>query len=318
MDSFAPIVLFTYSRLKNTQETIDCLLRNVEAASSDLFVFSDAPKNEKAAVAVAAVREYLHSVTGFRSVRIIERESNFGLVKNITSGVSEVVNRYGRVIVLEDDHSVAPYFLKYMNEALACFEKREDIACIHGYVYPHKNKLPEAFLIKGADCWGWGTWKRAWDLLDMDASRLYKEIVRQGRQKEFEFNGSYPYMQMLKEQVDGAARSWAICWYASTFLLNRYTVYPDESLVCLNSLCDEGEHSSPSRGLMRYAVVPGTHPVDWDKASLQDESQDGRKEFELFFRSLKSWKERLAGLFLDSERIAVLKKNCNFVKLTKK
>ena len=293
MSAFAPIVLFTYCRLNNTRKTIDCLLGNVEAASSDLIVYSDAPKNEKAASSVATVREYLHSVSGFKSVQIIERESNFGLVKNITSGVTEVVNRYGRVIVLEDDHSAAPFFLKYMNEALDRFENREDIACIHGYVYPHRGKLPEAFLIKGADCWGWGTWKRSWDLLDMDAARLYREIVNQGRQKEFDFNGSYPYMQMLKDQMDGKVGSWAICWYASAFLLNKFTVYPDAAMVCLNSLLDEGEHSSPSRGMLRYAVSLSTHPVNWDNASLQEESQMGRKEFELFFRSLNTLKRRV-------------------------
>ena len=297
MPDFAPIVLFTYSRLKNTRETVECLLANSEADSSDLIVYSDAPKNGNAVDAVRDVRAYLRTVSGFRSVHIVEREENFGLVRNIISGVTETVGRYGRVIVLEDDHSVSPFFLKYMNEGLDRLAEREDIACIHGYVYPHKKELPEAFLIKGADCWGWGTWKRAWDLFNPDAAYLYREIVRQGRRKEFDFNGSYPYLKMLKDQAEGKAGSWAICWYASAFLANKYTVYPNEAMVFLNGLRDVGEHSAPSSVEKKFAVEIRKTSLDWDRAELQTESKEGRKAFEMFFWSLKSWRERLVRLF---------------------
>ena len=293
MKALAPIVLFTYNRLKNTRETVSCLLANPEAGASDLIVYSDAPKNEKAAESVMAVRDYLHTVTGFKSVTLVEREGNYGLVRNISSGVTEVVGRYGRVIVLEDDHSVSPYFLKYMNEGLERFAGREDIACIHGYVYPHKDPLPEAFLVKGADCWGWATWERAWKIFDMDAARMYNEIVRQGRGREFDFNGSYPYMKMLKDQAAGTKNSWAICWYASAFLQDMYTVYPGESLVNVNSLSDGGEHDVPSKELMRFSVDLKKTPVDWAQAETETESPAGRKAFERFFRSQMSVKQRI-------------------------
>lgn len=297
METLSPVVLFTYSRLRNTRETVSCLLANREAAATDLIVYSDAPRNGQAAADVAAVRAYLHGVTGFKSVRIVERETNYGLVRNITAGVTETVGRYGRVIVLEDDHSVSPFFLQYMNEGLERLKDRTDIACIHGYVYPHKEQLPDAFLIKGADCWGWATWKRAWDLFDSDAGRLYQEIVRQGRQREFDFNGSYPYMRMLKDQAEGKARSWAVCWYASAFLQDKYTVYPDKPHVRLNGLSDAGEHTAPDAGQLRFAVTLADAPLDWEAASLEAESPRGRKAFERFFWSLKSRRERLVRCF---------------------
>ena len=295
----SPIVLFTYNRLQNTRETVSCLLANPEAADSDFIVYSDAPKNERAAGSVMQVREYLRTITGFRSVTVVEREKNYGLVRNITTGVTETVNRYGRVIVLEDDHSVSPYFLRYMNEGLDRLAERDDIISIHGYMYPHKQPLPEAFLVKGADCWGWATWKRAWALFDSDASRLYRDLVAQQRENEFDFNGSYPYTRMLKEQAEGTAGSWAICWYASAFLLNKYTVYPNESLVSINSLCDEGVHNSSSRGMRKFRVHVKNEPIDWEKASLLEESQEARAAFERFFRSLSSLRKRMLRFFLS-------------------
>ena len=299
--SFSPIVLFTYNRLKNTQETVSCLLANREAAASDLIVYSDAPKQAQAADAVRQVREYLRTVTGFRSVTLVERTQNYGLVKNITEGVTETVNRYGRVIVLEDDHSVSPCFLQYMNEGLDRLADREEIASIHGYMYPHRQTLPEAFLVKGADCWGWATWKRAWDLFDSDAARLSREIVRRGLQAEFDFGGTYPFLRMLQEQAEGKAGSWAVCWYASAFLAGKYTVYPGESLVRVNSLAEGGEHGGTARFLKKYLAPVRQQPIDWALAETDGESLAGRQAIERFFRSLRSplqrVRGRMAGLF---------------------
>ena len=185
---YAPIVMFTYCRLENTRETVEHLLRNEEAKDSDLIIYSDAPKNVRAEEGVKKTREFIHSISGFKSIKIIEREKNMGLANSIVDGVTSVVNQYGRVIVLEDDLSVSPYFLKYMNEGLDRYENRDYIISIHGYVYPVKKKLPEALLIKGADCWGWATWKRGWDVFSFDAKSLYNQIKEANRVKEFDFN----------------------------------------------------------------------------------------------------------------------------------
>lgn len=297
---FAPIVLFTYSRLKNTMETIDSILENKEASMTDLIIYSDAPKNATAIDKVIEVRKYLYTIKGFKSIRIIEREKNYGLAKNIISGITDVLNDYNEVIVLEDDISVSPCFLQYMNEALERYKNREDIVCIHGYMYPHNASLPEAFLIKGADCWSWATWKRGWQLYNENAGDLYNEIVKRGLQKEFEFNYSYPYMTMLKNQAQGTANSWAICWYASAFLNNKYTLYPNKSMSEINSLEDSGTHSvTPSSRLLKYKVEMNVSALDWTKVMDNVECNEGRETFEHFFRSLKTKKRRIVEFVIN-------------------
>lgn len=143
--SLAPLLLFVYNRPYHTRKTIEALLENESASETDLIIYSDAsidPFNNK----VLETRNYIKSVIGFRSIVIIERSKNWGLSRNIIDGVTSVINEYGKVIVLEDDLVVSPFFLKYMNEALDFYEKEEQIVCIHGYVYPVKRKLPETFL----------------------------------------------------------------------------------------------------------------------------------------------------------------------------
>jgi hypothetical protein len=227
----APIALFTYNRPDHTKETIRALQANYLAEESDLFVFSDAPKNPESLSAVLEVRDYLRRVSGFKSVTIIERTNNYGLAKSIINGVTDICDRYGNVIVLEDDLVTSRHFLKYMNDALTQYKADERVISIHGYIYPLRKTLPETFFLRGADCWGWATWKRGWDLFEPDAQKLYEAVLAGGEIKIFDFDGNYGYANMLRQQIEGKVNSWAIRWYASAFLAGKLTLYPGISLV---------------------------------------------------------------------------------------
>ncbi len=227
----APIALFTYNRLEHTQATVQALKNNHLAKESDLWIFSDGPSNESNKVLVSNVRKYLRTVTGFKSVNMVEREGNFGLASNIIDGVTQIVKRYGKVIVLEDDLLTSPFFLQFINDGLDIYENQENVISIHGYVLPVDISLPETFFLKGADCFGWGTWKRGWDLFEKNGEKLLQLLESSAKSGEFDFENAYPYTQMLKDQISGKNNSWAIRWYASAFLNNRYTLYPFKSLV---------------------------------------------------------------------------------------
>lgn len=229
--NLAPVVLFTYNRPWHVQKTIEALKNNEFSSQSDLIIISDGAKGVEDQPRVNEVRNYLRAIKGFRRVQVIERPQNLGLAKSIVRGVTEIIDKFCRLIVLEDDLVTSPYFLRYMNEALALYEHEEKVASIHGYVYPVSPKLPETFFIRGADCLGWATWKRAWRLYEDDAQTLLDELKIRRLAKQFDFNGAYRYTRMLKLQTSGKATSWAIRWYASTFLNDRLTLYPGLSLV---------------------------------------------------------------------------------------
>lgn len=243
MDSLAPIALFVYNRPRHTRLTIEALLKNSLASESELYVFSDGAKHEAHASDVAVVREYLKGVVGFKNVTIIERPKNIGLARSIVSGVTDVVRTHGRVIVLEDDLVTSPYFLQYMCDALRMYEHDERVVSIHGYVYPVTGELPETFFIRGADCWGWATWQRGWEVFRPDASVLLEELQARKLTRSFDYNGSYPYTDMLRGRVLGFNNSWAILWHASAFLANKLTLYPGKTLVSNIGFDNTGTHS---------------------------------------------------------------------------
>jgi len=279
-----PITLFTYARPDHTQRTVEALLRSTGASEHDLIVYSDAPRTPDKAQAVAAVREYLKTIAGFRSVIIHHRSHNYGLAKSIIAGVTEVLSRYERIIVLEDDMVTSPHFLSYMNEALDRFADDERVISVHGYVYPCQQPLPEAFFLRGADCWGWATWRRGWALFNPDGQALLDELKGRNLIKAFDFNDTYGYSMMLEGQIKGINDSWAIRWYASAFLANKLTLYPGRSLVQNIGNDSSGTHCSNTS--IHDSVLSST-AINFIGIEVKP-SMIGHAAFERFFRQSNS------------------------------
>lgn len=283
---FAPIALFTYCRPWHTQKTVEALLANHESSETDLFIFSDAPKNEKAIEGVLNTRKYIHTITGFKNVHIIEREKNWGLANSLIDGISKIVNEYGKVIVVEDDIVASPFFLQYMNEGLELYKNDNKVASIHAYVYPTQKKLPETFFIQGADCWGWATWKRAWDIFNSNTQELLDEIVQKKLQRKFDFDYTYPYVDMLKDQINGKVNSWAIRWYASAFLKDMYTLYPGQAMA--KQIGMDGVGATHSGKTDIYNVELRMTPISLKQIHDIKNSPEGYEAFKSFFKKIQS------------------------------
>jgi hypothetical protein len=282
--SYAPIALFVYNRPEQLRRTVEALKRNLLAKSSDLIIFSDAPKSEEQAEKVCEIRQYIHQINGFQSVNIIEREANFGLARSIIDGVTAIVSEYGRIIVLEDDMVTSRYFLTYMNDALDLFASDERVISIHGYVYPVGRPLPDAFFLRGADCWGWATWRRGWACFNSDGQFLLDELKRSKLVRAFDYNGVYPFSKMLKDQIKGVNDSWAVRWYASAFLAGKLTLYPSRSLVHNIGIDNSGTHCGEAAEL---SAELSDIPIDLKYIDVKP-SQEGRQAFEAFFEQMQT------------------------------
>lgn len=279
----APITIFVYNRPKHIKQTLKTLKKNKLAKESELFIFSDGPKDQNDRKKVAEVRKYIKTIDGFKKITITERQKNLGLANSIIVGVTEIVNKYGKIIVLEDDLLASPYFLKFMNDSLRFYENEKKISCIHGYIYPIKNKLPETFFLKDPGCLGWATWKRGWKLFEHDGKKLLIELKRRNLTSEFDYNNFYPFTDMLENQINGLVDSWAIRWYASLFLKNKLTLYPGKSLIFHNGNDGSGEHGGiPNED----EVILSNKPITIKDIRIE-ESPGVMKEYIEYFRSIR-------------------------------
>lgn len=260
MQNFAPIALFVYNRPEHTRRTLKFLQQNTLADESRLFIFSDAARKgdeEK----VAEVRDLITNVEGFKSVEVIERESNYGLANSIIDGVTKLNSEYGKVIVFEDDLISSPYALQYFNDALSRYENELKVMHICGYMYPLKNAhaLPESFFYRASGSWGWATWQRAWHFFEPNIDVLFSKFDQQ-KIKDFSIDHSMNFWKQMHEFKNHKNNSWAIRWYASIFLNNGLTLNPGLSLIDNIGHDGTGVHSGKNN---MYAVNISKKPVKY-------------------------------------------------------
>lgn len=283
---YSPILLYVYNRPQHLRRCVKSLLANNLAKESEVFIFSDASKNEGDAETVSQVRQYIKTISGFKEIHIIEREKNWGLARSIIDGVTTVISEYGRVIVVEDDLVVSPYFLQFMNDALETYKDEERVGHIQACDFTQDSSLPDTFLIKWTGSWGWATWERAWKHFNPNGQQLLNELERRKKTREFDFNGKYGYTRMLRRQIEGKNNSWAIRWNASLFLNDILSLNVGKSLVSNEGFDGSGTNCGGG-GL--YASNLYMNRLSVERISPIEENKEARKAFERYYGRTNSF-----------------------------
>lgn len=230
----APIIFFAYNRPVHTRKTLARLSRCLDAESSLLYIYCDGPKADSKPHElenIRKVREIVKSKKWCLESIIIERPINHGLEKSISEGISEVINKHGKAIIVEDDVLCGKYFLRFCNMALDEFEHNDRVMQISCFMYPHQQPLPNCFQTRTPFIWGWATWKRAWDHYIADSNYHLDKLKASGTLMEFNNHGSSNYSNMLERHAAGKLNSWAINWYASMFNQRGLSINPSRSLT---------------------------------------------------------------------------------------
>jgi glycosyltransferase involved in cell wall biosynthesis len=259
---FFPIVLFTYNRPEHTRRTIESLRRSAGAADSELWIFSDGPKNARHAAAVGQVRDYLRSVDGFRSVRVIARERNMGLAASVIAGTTEILEERSACIVMEDDMLSAPNLLTFMNGALETYVDRPDIFSVTGYNYPLPipSGYPEdAYLSYRGSSWGWGTWLDRWRKVDWAVSDYASFLADPAEQALFARGGN-DLAAMLKLQMEGKLDSWSIRFDYAHYKHNAFCLHAVRSKIQNIGFDGSGVHCDVSNAY-QVELDPGDRPL---------------------------------------------------------
>ena len=284
INNLSPVILFVYNRLHHTIKTVEALQKNELALETKLFIYSDDANNNDNRESVDRVREYIKTISGFKTVIINERAKNFGLANSIIDGVESVVKEYGKVIVLEDDLVTSPCFLSFMNKALETYKNDEKVMHISGSVYPIDNrKLDDTYFIKPASCWGWGTWERAWSYYRKDVDYYLKTFNRE-MIYDFNLDNSHKYFDQIKLNKKGKLDTWAIFWYASIYLNKGLSLHPKESYV--QNIGHDGEGENCEESTYYEVELSNRMPKNFTRNFV--ENKEARASFEAFFNSIRA------------------------------
>ena len=238
----APIALFAFKRAQHTQRALEALAGNAEWQQSPLFIYCDGARQPGEQAAVEQTRAVVRAFAHPHKV-IIEAPSNQGLAASIRSGVTALCERFGRVVVVEDDLIVSPVFLSYMNQALERYQADARVMQISGHMFPvDLAGYGSAVLLPFTTTWGWATWQRAWVGSLPQPTEAVQCLAQYGWRHRFDINGAYPYARMLVDQMRGRKDSWGIWWYFHVFRNGGLTLYPTRTLVQNEGFDGSGTH----------------------------------------------------------------------------
>ncbi len=275
----APIALFAYRRPDHLRATLASLAANEPAVRSSLTIFCDGPRSPADHPALDEVRSIALHAEGFQNVDVITSDRNRGLSQSIIFGVTSMFQQHSSLIVLEDDMVTSPHFLDYMNRSLNYYADDNRVWCVHGYLFPVDSDLPDTFFLRGAECWGWATWRRAWARFEPHGERLLRQLKRRNLARAFDLNGGYPYTQLLKNQIRGRVDSWAIRWRASAFVNDGLCLWPGRSLLHNIGHDQSGEHCENTT---QFDVTPSPNPIRITPIPVEEHRQ-ARDALKAFF-----------------------------------
>ena len=268
----APVVMLVYNRPEHTRQTLEALKKNIGAAETDLYIYSDAPKitgesgqDAQTKDLVARVREYLAKVDGFQSVTIVEREKNWGLHLSMIAAVGAAQEKYGRAIVLEDDIVTSPFFLKYMNDALEFYRDEQEVFHIGANHVPIVSgiKMPadyvyDTYFSHCAPVWGWATWRDRWQKGLWDYHAIKKLAASPDFRLRYALGGGelvWAFKKHLSNfDISMRQLDWEICWTSTMNYYQGLALIPRRSYTLNIGLDGSGlscaDHSADNRAFV--------------------------------------------------------------------
>ncbi len=297
MSSPAPVILFVYNRPRHTERALLSLSACPGAGETELFIFSDGPKSAEDSRAVAEVRSLCRDLTKgsvFLSATVREAKENRGLARSVTAAVSEIIDEYGRVIVLEDDLVCSPDFLSFMNDALTFYEQDKRIWSISGYtprITLPKRYHHDVYCTVRASSYGYGTWKDRWKTVDWNVSD-YASFRRSPLQRRRFNRGGLDMAEMLDNQMRGSIDSWAVRWCYAQFKQGMYTVYPRISRVQNIGFDNSGTHGSEKD--RKFEAEVSDSPVPYTLEQVPVSRTAARRFRRLYGTRLERFREKLA------------------------
>jgi hypothetical protein len=253
----SPVALFVYNRPEHTKRVIRSLAKNAGLGDTKVFVFSDGPRSSADVCLVKAVRQQLGELEEIADTTIILNDTNLGLANSVISGVSTVIDKHGKIIVVEDDLELGKDFLQYMNYCLNNYVDEEIIFSVGGYT--PNIKIPKSykhgsFLSYRCCSWGWATWSNRWLKCDWNISDS-ESFFRNKKDISLFNRGGDDMTNLLRMQLEGKIDSWAIRWDYAHFRNSSYCIRPTKSLVINFGLDGSGTHC----GITRKYDVPATN-----------------------------------------------------------
>lgn len=267
MNNFAPVLIPTLNRHVHFKRCVESLSACTHADKTDLYIFLDYPLKDNHWDGYEHIKACLPNIKGFKTVNIIEREKNYGVVDNTFRSMEYLFERYDKLIYSEDDNEFSPNFLVYINKGLNEFVHDPSVFAVCGYNYPMKipiKYINNHYFVQGFSAWGFGMWKTKYESLDLSIANL-KKFLRNPLNIIKLKNKQYDLLIGLINVVKSGNVYGDRMFCYNNIIKGTYSVFPLISKVRNHGHDDSGSHCTRMlNDIFSSQVIDDQETFDYD------------------------------------------------------
>jgi hypothetical protein len=271
-----PILFLVFNRPDLVEQSF---ARIRDARPAQLFIAADGPRPDREGEAelCSQCREIVDCIDWDCEVKTLFRDSNLGCRIAVSEAITWFFEHVEEGIVLEDDCVAEPSFFRFCSELLELYRYDNRIMCITG------NNFQNG-IIRGAasyyfsiynHCWGWATWRRAWQLYDCEMKR-WTELKSSDFLSGFLQQRVAEYWTREFDSIlSGCSHVWDYQWELTCWSNSGLTATPNVNLVSNIGFDDRATHTkdanSAANRLQSYRMnFPLRHPADVSRYVIAD------------------------------------------------
>ena len=299
---FSPVAIFVFNRPLHTLNLLESIINSKDSKKIKFYIFSDNYKNTEDKKKVDEVRSCINSYKKKINISVIKYKKNKGLYNSVIYGVSTILKKFSKIIVLEDDLVIKNFFFNYMNKSLDLYKNNNKVVQISGYSYPFDCKTNNAYFLTLSSCWGWGIHKKSWvDFINFISKKdniisVYNELSKSREMKKnFNFNGTFNYLGILEKQLTSKVSSWGILFYLFCFYKKKLILYPPVSLVKNYGFDGSGHHKSYSSFFNEENKKRKLSKIIYPKQIITNKKN--LTKIQLFFKKKLSYLSKIKNFF---------------------
>ncbi|MBD2610738.1 MAG: glycosyltransferase [Nostoc sp. ZfuVER08] len=297
-----PVCLIVFNRPDTTEKVFQAI-RQVKPPI--LLVVSDGPRIDKLGEVekCAAVRAIIDKVDWECQVLKNFSDVNMGLKRRVSTGLDWVFNNVEEAIILEDDCLPDPTFFRFCEDLLEYYRYDKRVMLITGTNFQFGLQRTEYsyYFSRYIDCWGWATWKRAWQHYDFEMKQ-WPEI----RDNNWLFDilqdsqEVASWTNIFQNTYDGYINSWAYRWKLACWIQNGLTIIPSTNLVSNIGFNADAVHTKDNKSPFANTPVKAMDfPLRHPEFVIRDAEADNFTKKVMFGGNTAELKKRLVDWWLN-------------------
>ena len=239
-----PVAFIIFNRPDLTQIVFNAIR---QAQPKQLFVIADGPRFPEELDKCQQARDIIKQVDWDCQVFTNYSDTNLGCRQRVSSGITWVFEQVEEAIILEDDCLPTASFFTFCQTLLEYYRNDTRIIGISGNNFQNGQSRTDYsyYFSRYNHCWGWATWRRAWQYWDFNAEKWLEfrdsELIKQIIEDPYE----QKYWTTIFDKIflEGKPDSWAYVWLFSYLSQSGLSIIPNQNLVSNIGFREDGTHT---------------------------------------------------------------------------